>query len=313
MGRVRKGMQGMFRKTFVSVAALTASLVVAPTAGALTTKTFSNPAPITINDATTPGVPVAASPSPLAITGVGVAAYPVITTPPVPRPTVSVTLHGVTHTSPADLDVRIVGPGSSSGVTLLDNAGGTTVPVIDADLTFSSAGTTTVPFAGPMTAGVFQPSLYTEAGAHVWRFSSPPYAPGTWSLYVADDDPEDTGVIARGFSIEISYTPDNQIDLTAGKLDRKRGIAQLLVKVLDAGVITAKSTQTVRGATFNAPAAGTYALKLRAKGKALRKLRRKGKVYVNAPVTFTPNGGTIRSETYDYFEFKLKKKKPKKK
>lgn len=302
----------MSKKLLTSAVALATSVVAVPSAGAVTTTTFSNPTPITINDAATPGVPVAASPYPLVLDGVKVTPLAGTIAAPVPRPTVSVTLRGVTHTSPADLDVRIVGPGNYNSVTLLDNAGGTTVPVSDADLTFSSAATDRVSFAGPMTAGVFRPSLYTESGGLNGFPSLPGYTAGAWSLYVADDDPGDTGVIARGFSIEVAYTPDNKIDVTAGKLDRKRGTAQLLVKVLNPGVITAKSTRTVKGTTFNAPSAGTYLLKLRPKGKALRKLRRKGKVYVHAPVTFTPNGGTSSSYTYDYFEFKLKKKAKKK-
>ena len=43
--------------------------------------------------------------------------------------------------------------------------------------------------------------------------------------------------------------------------------------------------------------AGTVKLKIKAKGKTLKKLKAHGKVTVKVTVTFTPTGGTPRSVT----------------
>ena len=43
--------------------------------------------------------------------------------------------------------------------------------------------------------------------------------------------------------------------------------------------------------------AGTVKLVVKARGKALRSLKRKGKVKVKAKFTFTPTGGTSASRT----------------
>lgn len=283
----------MSKKILVGATALASALVVAPAAGAAVTVTFSNPAPITINDATVAGAPVGANPYPSTLTVPAVPALPISGSRQLRAWVKSVTLHGVTHSSPADIDAKLTGPAAAT--VLLDNAGGTS-PVSDATLNFESNGASPVPFAGPMTSGTFRPSEYSESGVLSMRrlFS---YQPGVWSLYVADDDPGDTGVVARGYSVTLTYEPNNVFKTASAKLDRKRGTATLPVTVPNPGLITLKNTRTVRGLTVNAPAAGVYELKIKAKGRALRRLKRKGKVAVNAVVSYVPVGGTVTSAT----------------
>ena len=288
--------------TGLALLSATGVLASAGPASANVTATFSNPTPITINDAVTSGVAVPASPSP-SIVSVGALPAKAGT-----RPTVSVTLHGVTHTSPADLVVTLDG-GLGSGV-LLENAGGVTTPVSNATLTFGLGGPQ-IPFAGPMVSGAFTPSRYTFGGAPIFSTALLRYTPGVGRLYVADNDPGDTGVIAGGFSADVTYVPENAFTLGGASVNKKKGTATLKVTVPDPGVIALKATKTVKGATVNAPAAGTYVVPVKAAGKSLKKLKRKHKFAINAAVDFTPTGGTAARQSKT-FTLKLKKKKHKK-
>ncbi|HWI21066.1 MAG TPA: hypothetical protein VNT22_00470, partial [Baekduia sp.] len=181
-------------------AVVVGSATLAGPAGAAT-YVYENPTPITINDATAPGILTPASPSPSTIQ-VPYADF-------VDRPTVSVRLRDVSHTNAADIRVVLVAPGADwdplSTRTLLQNAGGDG-PVSGATLTFVDTGAL-IPFAGPMESGVFRNSVYDELGNAQFRTVWGPTFSGSWSLYVSDDEPSDTGVIAGGWAIELTATP----------------------------------------------------------------------------------------------------------
>ncbi|NPD03507.1 hypothetical protein HN031_02260 [Nocardioides sp. zg-1308] len=125
---------------------------------------------------------------------------------------VDVTLHGISHTHPDDLDVMLVGPGGQQ-VTLMSDAASSN-DLVDANLTFSdSAGaglpdqsaitqsearptdwsTDTDPFPAPAPTSDHTTSLAVFNGTD---------AAGTWRLYVLDDTGGDTGSIA-GWSLSI--------------------------------------------------------------------------------------------------------------
>jgi hypothetical protein len=72
--------------------------------------------------------------------------------------------------------------------------------------------------------------------------------------------------------------------------DAKSGIALLTISVPGAGRL-AVSGGKVRRSSVWAGDAGDVRLRVKAKGKALERLRRKGKLTVAVTISFTPPGG----------------------
>ena len=99
--------------------------------------------------------------------------------------------------------------------------------------------------------------------------------------------------------------PSNVIALGKPKANKANGTATLSVTVPGAGVLTLQGKgvkgqrQGAAGLSVTKPVsgAGKVKLKVKAKGKTLKKLKANGKVTVKVTVTFTPTGGTPRSET----------------
>jgi subtilisin-like proprotein convertase family protein len=166
------------------------------TLGTTTLQTFSNPANITIND----NLP--ATPYPSNITVSGVAAYSRVT----------VTLTGLSHTFPADIDIIVVAPGGQDAYVMSDVGGGG--DVVGVNLTFDD--TAAAPLGGgQITSGTYKPSELDSASDAFPAPAPPgPYsldfsvfnglggaANGTWSLYVRDDLGADFGNISGGWSI----------------------------------------------------------------------------------------------------------------
>ncbi|HUS15219.1 MAG TPA: sialidase family protein, partial [Chloroflexia bacterium] len=158
--------------------------------------TFSNPAPITINDAG----PASPYPSNITVAGASTVA------------TISVSVTGLTHTWPDDIDMLLVGPNGGK-VLLMSDAGGSN-DVASVNLTFQD-GSPAIPDSAQIASGTYGPADY-EAG-DVFPAPAPagPYgtslntafvgsnANGTWSLYIVDDAGADVGSIAGGWSLTI--------------------------------------------------------------------------------------------------------------
>jgi subtilisin-like proprotein convertase family protein len=124
-----------------------------------------------------------------------------------------VTLHGLTHTSPDDLDILLVGPTGATTVLLSDT--GSTV-VSGLTLTFDDFGP-----AAPtvLLTGTYRPTnsgagdsfpAPAPAGPHgtslgVFRGTSPV---GNWQLFIVDDQGANPGEIAQGWSITF-LRPEN--------------------------------------------------------------------------------------------------------
>lgn len=170
----------------------------------LTSSTFSNAAAITIPSgapATTVGN---ASPyqSQVSVTGmIGVVSK------------VTVTLTGVNHTFPDDMDVLLVGPGGQA-VVLMSDAGGAS-DIVSANIIFDDTGAA-IPDAAAITTGTYSPANY---GGVADTFTSPapsgPYSlflsafngttpNGTWSLYIVDDADQEVGSITGGWSLNVT-------------------------------------------------------------------------------------------------------------
>jgi len=164
-------------------------------------QTFSNPAPIALpGTGTGPGN---ANPYPSDITVAGVLNIT----------NLSITLFGLTHTFPADLDILLVGPTGLTVILLSDAGGGTDV----FNITFSFAtGFAQAPGTALMNGAIYSP---TNIGTTADTFPAPapagPYGTtltqyngtvgnGIWSLYIVDDAAGDSGSFAGGWSISFN-------------------------------------------------------------------------------------------------------------
>jgi hypothetical protein len=107
---------------------------------------------------------------------------------------VNVTLRGVTHPSPADLDVALEAPGGGA-VPLMTGVDGT-VPVDGVDLTFDDEARATAPTGGAWTTGTYRPAAPLSA------FDRTPAA-GQWTLRVTDRGSAG-GTVAGGWSLAVT-------------------------------------------------------------------------------------------------------------
>ena len=171
----------------------------------VSTVAFSNTAAITIPNGA-PGTSVGnASPYPSQVTVSGMTGN---------ISKVTVTLTGVNHTFPDDMDVLLVGPGGQK-VILMSDAGGST-DLVNANITFDDTGTL-LPDLAAITTGTYSPANHD--GVITDNFSSPaptgPYASalsafngtvpnGTWSLYIVDDADIEVGSITGGWSLSVT-------------------------------------------------------------------------------------------------------------
>ncbi|WP_175526107.1 choice-of-anchor D domain-containing protein [Paracidovorax konjaci] len=189
-------------------------------AGALTAKavpvSFSNPAAITITDCPNPcpasGQPASLFPSPITVSGV---------TGVVER--VSVTLRGLSHGFPADIDILLVSPSGRKSVIMSDfGAGSPGISNIDvtlddyADRPIPSTvtGNTGVPFV----TGTYRPANSGTTDVFAAPAPAAPYTytlsafngedpNGTWRLYISDDANLDGGTLSGGWTLSFDSRP----------------------------------------------------------------------------------------------------------
>jgi subtilisin-like proprotein convertase family protein len=127
---------------------------------------------------------------------------------------VTVTLTGLSHSFPDDIDILLVGPTGAKTLLMSDTGGGTDVNNIT--LTFDDDAVSSLMDTNAITAGTYQPTDFDTASD---TFASPapsgPYTAGlsvfnatnpngTWSLYVRDDATQDSGSIAQGWKLTVT-------------------------------------------------------------------------------------------------------------
>lgn len=169
-----------------------------PPPGGGATKTFTNPAALSIPDSGN------GSPYPSAITVSGMSGT---------ISKVAVKLKGLSHTYPDDLDILLVGPGGQK-VLLMSDAGGA-ADVVNTTLTFDGAVSTVLPNSSQISSGAYLPTNYGTVDS----FGAPaPAAPfgtslgaftgaspnGAWQLFLRDDYAQDRGSIANGWELTIT-------------------------------------------------------------------------------------------------------------
>ncbi len=165
---------------------------------------FTNPAPITINDATTIS---SGSLYPSNITVSGLTGN--ITD-------IKVTLNNLNHTFPDDIDMLLVGP-TGANLLLISDCGSLD-DIFNRTITLDDAAAASLPDSTILQSGTFKPTNF--GGADV--FNAPAPAPsanttltaafggtapnGTWSLYLVDDLGIDMGALGNGWSVTITTT-----------------------------------------------------------------------------------------------------------
>ena len=146
-----------------------------------------------------------ASPYPSQISVAGLASNP---------SKITVTLKGISHTWPDDLDVLLVGPGGQKVLLMSDTGGGNDLN--DVTLTFDDTASANLPDSATIVSGTYKPTDFVTGDSFPSPAPAGPYGTalsafngldpnGTWSLYVRDDEANDSGSIAGGWSLNFTY------------------------------------------------------------------------------------------------------------
>jgi subtilisin-like proprotein convertase family protein len=127
---------------------------------------------------------------------------------------ITVTLTGISHTYPDDLDILLVGPGGQK-VMLMSDSGGSS-DINNVTLTFDDAAASKLADSTAIISGTFKPTDFATGDNFPAPAPAGPYGTtlsafngldpnGTWSLYVFDDAASDSGSIAGGWSLKLAY------------------------------------------------------------------------------------------------------------
>jgi len=163
---------------------------------------FQNATPITINDFTN------ATPYPAQLTVSGVSG---------PLSGLTVTLHGLSHNYPDDLDILLVGPNGTAVMLMSDAGGGLSNALSNVTFTFDDGAAQVIPDATRITnnlsyrcanyftltdpfPGFPNNTVWNNTSLSSFNGISPN---GVWSLYIVDDATGQSGMIANGWSLNI--------------------------------------------------------------------------------------------------------------
>ncbi len=113
-------------------------------------------------------------------------------------------------------------------------------------------------------------------------------AKGTYHVTVAASDAAGTPVTAAG---TIAILPSNRFAIGRLSLHRRKGTGTFVVTVPGPGKLVL-SGKGVKKSSRRVKGAGAVKLPIRARGKALERLEKRGKVRVALAISFTPDGGT---------------------
>ncbi|MPY90891.1 MAG: hypothetical protein GEU99_23625 [Luteitalea sp.] len=221
------------------------------TLGAVTEHAFTNDTAIELPPDPPAAGPATPYPSTIEVTGI---------TEPVSK--ISVTLHGLEHTFPSDVDLLLVGPEGQSVILLSDVGGADDISGVE--ITFDDEAPTPVPT--PIVGGTFQPTNIDVDDAFPGPAPPEPYGAelsvfkipdpnGTWSLYALDDVETDTGTIAGGWTLTVStlsctvqcgsVQPKLRVDATLRRASSTAVMAEILVNNAGNGVAQAAEVTSV--------------------------------------------------------------------
>jgi len=126
---------------------------------------------------------------------------------------VSVSISGLSHSLPDDIDILLVGPAGQSVVLMSDVGGNKDVSGVN--LTFDDRAANALPDKKAMSSGTYKPTDFQTGDTFAWPAPAGPYGStfsvfdgtdpnGTWSLYVMDDSNRNLGRISSGWSLSIT-------------------------------------------------------------------------------------------------------------
>lgn len=141
---------------------------------------------------------------------------------------VTVTVNGFTHSYPSDVGLLLVSPGGQK-IVLMNKAGGG-IAETNLNLTFDSSSTLVVPQGTALSTATYHPADW-KTGSYDFPDGAPthPYSTnldslvgsprGTWSLFVVDDTPQDSGIITGGWALSITTQPvvEDLTDITVNE------------------------------------------------------------------------------------------------
>jgi len=183
--------------------------------------TFSNAAPIIINDYVTSLAKASPYPSLINVSGVSGQAVTKVT----------VSLYGLTHAFPSDINILLTAPNGASCVlmSLVGGQSGPNVAVTNLLLTLDDNAANSLPVNSRLNSGTFKPTngYLDPSVAHTnLPYDLPPSAPagnsnapaslstfknidptGAWSLFVVDAASEAAGIISNGWSLALTTSP----------------------------------------------------------------------------------------------------------
>ncbi len=127
---------------------------------------------------------------------------------------VTVTLNGLSHTSPDELDILLVGPFDQNVMLMSDTGGGK--DLVNVTLTFDDAAGASLPDSSAISSGTYLPTNIGSSDSMNVPAPAGPYGAGltvftgvnpngTWSLFVMDDANGDIGSL-QGWSLSITTT-----------------------------------------------------------------------------------------------------------
>jgi|GEM_PF-1292574 len=205
----------IMKNLIITMAVVMASLFTQKARGTV----FANSSTITFSTTTPGGIPGVSAPYPSTINVSGLSGT---------ISTLTVTLTGINHDRPDDIEVLLVSP-TGAKYALMADAGGTSVAAVGVNLTFSDAAGSQLPDAGPLVSGTYQPTCVDFQNTINTDFSAPaPAGPfsvaaprgaanlasvfngtapnGDWTLYTVDDiaGPTPVNTIAGGWSLDIT-------------------------------------------------------------------------------------------------------------
>ncbi len=126
---------------------------------------------------------------------------------------VRVSLMGLTHSFPLDVNALLVSPSGERALVLSHAGGGH--PITNVNVTFDDAASALLSKTAAITSGTFLPTSYDAQPAFLPVAPAGPYATqlgalngidpnGVWKLFVMDDHSGDGGSIVNGWSLEIT-------------------------------------------------------------------------------------------------------------
>lgn len=173
------------------------------------TFSFSIPDNIQINDTGNPPTTASLYPSTINVSGLDGQSVSQVT----------LTLNGLSHSFPSDLDIGLAGPGGQMAMLMSEVGGNIKYPVSNLTITLDNNAANSLPVDAPLTSGTFKPTRQfptlpfdfpspapsgianAPADLSVFNGSDPD---GAWSLYIVDESSPDSGSISSGWTLDIT-------------------------------------------------------------------------------------------------------------